>query len=386
MTATTHSGSDLFEGGPPIGLQRRLGLVKPGQPRIGRRMLLVILVGWLPLLLLAAAQAIAGHQDLLGVFMADLAVHARLLIAAPLLVFAEAACAPRLGGIASHFRDAGMVREQDFPRFDAAVRSTRRLRDSTVAEIVVIVLAYTLSAIILEGAAREQHPAWFGAGSQSWAGWWHAFISLPLLLILLLGWVGRLMLWTRLLAQIARLDLHLVPAHPDRTAGLRFVGYSLRACSILGFAMGAIVAGTVANGVVHQQQSIADYRFAIAGVAVFSVILFCGPLLLFIPKLLREWQRGIFQYGALADRFGREFEHKWFSGRKIDAGTMEVQDFSAATDLYQVVGNVYEMRLMPMDLRSVALLVVSTLLPFLPVLLLAIPLDTILSTLAGLML
>ena len=32
-------------------------------------------------------------------------------------------------------------------------------------------------------------------------------------------------------------------------AGLMFVGYSVRACGVIGFGLGALVAGTVANGV-----------------------------------------------------------------------------------------------------------------------------------------
>ena len=101
---------------------------------------------------------------------------------------------------------------------------------------------------------------------------------------------------------------------------------------------------------------------------------------------MHAWRRGIFQYGALADRFGREFEHKWFGGSKVDETTMEVPDFSAATDLYQVVSNVYAMHLVPIDLRSVVLLVAATLLPFLPVVLLAMPMETIFSAFADLLL
>ena len=61
----------------------------------------------------------------------------------------------------------------------------------------------------------------------------------PLPLLLLgLGWLWRLYLWGRFLWQLSRLDLRLVPAHPDQTAGLKFVGYAVRAFALLGFAWG----------------------------------------------------------------------------------------------------------------------------------------------------
>jgi len=52
-------------------------------------------------------------------------------------------------------------------------------------------------------------------------------------------------------------------------------------------------------------------------------------------------------------------------------------DFSATTDLYQVVSNVYEMRFVPVDLTSVTLLIGAMLLPFVPVLPLAMPIGEI---------
>ena len=72
------------------------------------------------------------------------------------------------------------------------------------------------------------YPAWHvstvaGVEVYSPAGWWHALVSLPLLFVLLLGWIWRVLVWTRFLYLMAGLDLKLVPAHPDRTAGLRFV-------------------------------------------------------------------------------------------------------------------------------------------------------------------
>lgn len=388
MSNSAQSDRGLFQGGPPIGIQRWLGLVPPGPVRVGNRIVLAILVAWLPLLLLAAVQDWTGDTGALRSFLSDFSIHARMLVAVPLLILAEALCIPRLGGIVNHFLETGMVQDKDRPRFDGAVNSTLRLRDSIFAEVLAVLLAYGCVAMLHLSISRDELPDWYSATQTgyAWAGWWHGLVSNPLLIVLLLGWIWRMFLWTRLLALIANLDLRLVPAHPDRAAGLKFVGYSLRAFSILGMVLGTLVAGTIANGVVHEGMQLSGYAYAIAGVASFSVIVFCGPMLFFARALLREWRRGIFHYGALADSFGREFEHKWFGGRKIDETALDAQDFSAATDLYQVVGNVYDMRVLPMDLKSVVLLILATLLPFLPVVLLALPMETIFSALADVLL
>lgn len=70
----------------------------------------------------------------------------------------------------------------------------------------------------------------------------------------------------------------------------------------------------------------------------------------------------------------------------VDESALEAPDFSATTDLYQVVSNVYDMGVIPIDLRNLLLLIIATLLPFVPVVLMAMPFDVILQEIAGLLL
>jgi hypothetical protein len=392
MSGAAHGDIGLFDGGPPLKLQTCLGLVKPGQPRVIRRALFAILIGWAPLAVLTAVQGGFLRTDAAESFLFDFGVHARYLIAAPLFVLAESVCNPRLGAIAHHFLDAQLIAEADRVRFDAAVASTRRLQDSPWAEIIVIVFAYSIVAILIYSVPAEQVPAWHRSAdgelaTYPLAGWWHALVSLPLLLVLFLGWIWRLFLWARFLWLMSRLELRLVPAHPDLSAGLKFVGYSVRAFSLLGLTLGVIGAGRVANGVIHEGASPLAFKYSVIALVVFVVVLFSGPLLVFAGKLLRVWRAGVFQYGALADTVGHQFERKWFNRPgSTDESALDVPDFSATTDLYQIVSNVYEMRFVPLDLTSVIALIVATLLPFLPVVLMTVPLDVVLSRLANLLL
>jgi hypothetical protein len=206
------------------------------------------------------------------------------------------------------------------------------------------------------------------------------------ILLLLLGWVWRLCLWSRFLWLVSRLDLRLIPAHPDHAAGLIFVGHSLRALSVLALALGTILAGGAAHNLLRHAGSLFAHTFIVAGAVAFVVALFSAPLLVFSGRLVREWQRGVFAYGALASDIGRRFERKWFGpGAPANNDNLAAPDFSATTDLYQMVSNVYEMRFVPVDLTSVTLLIGAMLLPFVPVLPLAMPMSDIINAVKGML-
>ena len=103
----------------------------------------------------------------------------------------------------------------------------------------------------------------------------------------------------------------------------------------------------------------------------------------FSGKLLATWDRGVLDYGALANRVGREFERHWIEDRgDFAANPLHGQLSSAAARMGTLSSNVYGMRFVPVDSRSVILLVVMTLLPFLPVVLMVLPLDVVVKDLA----
>ena len=391
MDGTTNVNDELFDGGPPLGWERSVGLVKPGRPLVARRALLAVLIGWLPLAVLTTAQLLISSDGSAKSFLSDFAVHARFLVAVPALIFAEAECIPRLGKIASHFAETGLVAGPDTARFQAVVSSTRRLLDSTIDEVVTVVLAYLVVLALALYASTDLLPAWHrreasGMGI-SLAGWWHALVSLPLLLVLLFGWLWRLVLWARFLVLVSRLDLRLIPGHPDRVGGLKFVSSSLRGFRLISLALGAMVAGSVANGELHRGKQLLDFKNLVIGLLVFLLILFAGPLTVFLKKLRETKRRGVFEYGALAAAVGTQFEAKWLQQTTIDGTSLEAPDFSATTDLYSVAANVYAMREVPFTLKDlIGPIVVSAMIPFVPVALLAVPLKVIIQALAKLLL
>jgi hypothetical protein len=389
---TSCAATELFDCGTLLKLNMH-ALYSPERERsIVLRACLVILVGWVPLVLLTAYQSLVLRDAGIASFLSDFAVACRSLIAAPLLVLAEWKSLPHLSVIALHFRESGVVSRDNDARFAAACSSTLRLRDSVVADISVIVLAYITVVALKQVVPISLYPAWHvstvaGAQLYSPAGLWHVLVSLPLLFVLLLGWAWRLILWARFLYLMGRLDLRLVPAHPDRTAGLRFVAYSVQAFSLVALALGTIVAGSTANRLLYRGGSLETLGFAVLAVVVLVVVIFAGPLLTLSGHLLRAWRRGTLQYSALAGRLGRQFEGKFFrSGATIDASALELPDFSSTTDLYQIASNVYEVRLIPISVASLGILVAMTILPFLAIALMFIPFDVIVEEIAKLLL
>lgn len=373
-----------------MGVQRWLGLVEPTRVHIVRRALLVALIGWLPLVLLTAAYDLLQGGGGIHALLLETGVHARYLVAAPLLILAESQCARQLGETVRYFADAGLVPDDRRVDFDAAVASTRRWLDSTAADITVFALAYLLAAVSALAHAPDQIPVWHrSAGTLpafSAAGWWHVLVSLPLLLVLIFGWFWRLALWARLLWLISRLDLRLIASHPDKMAGLGFVGRSVSAFAVAALALASIAAGRSAHFVLLGASFPTPALMSNAGFLLFLLVLLLAPLLVFTPLLFREWQRGTMEYGALAVRVGEAFEDKWIDhGNVVDPSALKSPDFSATADLYSVASNAYAIRLVPVDLKTLVSLAAALLLPFAPVVLLALPIETILQSLQKLL-
>jgi hypothetical protein len=390
MAEANGSDTEIFDGGPPLRLEKSLGLIKPNERRSVQRAVLAVVIVWAPLFIISAIESLALGENKLGSLIVDLTVLSRYLIVVPLFILAEEFTLLRLGQIARHFIDAGVITAADRPRFEGIVAQARRLLNSVLVEVLVVVIAYLAMIIVMRVFPDQDIPLWHKAGDgvrgYSWAGWWHALVSAPVALVLLLGWLWRIFLWGLFLCRVSRLDLQLVAAHPDLVGGLQFVSLSLRAFLLLSFTISTIAAGGVAHRVLYMGTSFFTFKYVIVAVVILSLVLFVGPVLVFGGKLVEARRRGILDYGGLAGAVGRQLEKKWLDYRKnVDEGALDVPHFSATTDLYQVVSNVYQMKPFPIDTQDLIALIVVTLLPFLPALLFEIPLNEILSDLVKVM-
>ena len=386
---TANRVETLFESGPFPHFQKLLGLFHPIGFIAAPRVTCSILLGWFPLVVLVLAEDLRSPISFFS-FLTDFGVHARSLLAAPLLILAEPICLRRLEQIAVYFVTSGIVQERDRPDVQSLTTSTRAMMNSTLAEVIAIIGAYGIAFVLTRYVSVIGVRPWYLAGGQgttlSLAAWWYALVSGPLLLILIFGWLWRVVVWSRFLIRMARLKLNLISSHPDRAAGLKFLNSALFAFMPVAFTFGVVAAGSVANRVAYQGATTEHIKNTIGGLLVFVLVLFVGPLLVFVFKLHRQKIAGIFSYGALAEGVGRQFERKWLRNyEKHAGGALEAPDFSATTDLYQVVTNVHDMRALPFDLRGLLSLVVATLLPFIPVVVMTMPFKQILQEVARLL-
>ena len=385
------SPDDPFDAGPYARLPFAPGLWPSSTgPGARRRALFATALAWVPLLVLATAEGLALGGEPRESFLLDVSAHARYLLGLPLLIVAEPWCVPRLAAIARHFARAGVVVGEDRVRLDVLVGSTRRLLGNRGLQVVLVGAAYA-GTLLMTGLLYPRGPStWIApaAGDISLAGVWRTLVSQPLFLSLVGAWLWRAAVWARFLWGVSRLRLRLVPSHPDLAGGLRFVSDSTTAFAPVALAMACPVSGTLARDLLLAGPERSLSLLALVGTTIAaSVCLFAAPLMGFTGPLRRARLRGVLDYGGLAGSLGRRFEERWFhSGRRIDDEVLAAPDFSATTDLYSIAANVRRMSLVPFGFRDLAVLAVATLLPFLPLVLLRVPLDQVLRGVASLFL
>jgi hypothetical protein len=372
----------LMEGGPFFNIQKRIGLIKQNSDLIKRRALLAAFITWLPLLLLAAMQGRAFGHSVTVPYVRDFSTYTRFLIAIPVLILAENILGPRIAGAAAHFVSSGLVLEKDYRRFDQFVAEGLRSRDSILAEIVAVALAYCLSIVAFKLTAVHVD-TWFASGTTlTWAGWWLVGFCIPLLQFLLLRWLWRLFLWFQFLARVRRLDLQLFPTHPDEAGGLGFVGDTQRLFGILLFAFSAASAGVLANDIVYDKIPLQNFVPAFITYAVAILIVFSGPLLVFSGILRRVKRQGLLQYGTLATAYMGSFHRKWVGGENPDheplLGTGDIQSLADLGNSYSIVEKMKPIPIDPLDLLH---LIAASLLPMAPLLLTVMPLGDLLKLL-----
>jgi hypothetical protein len=318
-------------------------------------------------------------------FLHDIEMHVRLLLALPLLIVAELVVHQRMRTVVSQFIERGLISDATRTRFDAAIAAALRLRNSVTAEIVMIALVYGVGVLFVwRTQVALDVSCWYGMDGggklhPSLAGWWMGCVSLPIFQFLLLRWYFRLFIWARFLWQVSRLKLNFMPMHPDRCGGLNFLASVSQAFAPVLVAQGALLAGVMANRIFFAGAKLVAFKVDIIGLVAVMIFAILGPLLVFLPQLAAAKRKGLREYGSLAQRYAREFDHKWLrGGAPEDEPLMGSADIQSLADLGNSYGVVKEMRLVPFTMPTVLQLAITTLLPVAPLLLTMIPLEELL--------
>ncbi|MFL6648878.1 MAG: hypothetical protein ACJ8KO_13040, partial [Sulfurifustaceae bacterium] len=280
----------LVLGGPLFQLLRRTHMAGDALELARRRVVVITLFAWLPLFVLSALQGLVGESEAVP-FLNDVEVHARFLVALPLLVAAEILVHARLRPVARQFLDRKLIPDTAVPQFDAALVSAFRLRNSVIAEVLLVALVYGVGTLLLWRRYFVLDTSiWYAASTPegprlSLAGFWYGYVSLPLFQFLLLRWYFRLFIWTRFLWHVSRINLNVLPTHPDGVGGLGFMAQTVYAFVPLLVAHGVLLSGMIADRIFNAQMTLLDFKAEIAVVLIFLLCLVLGPLLMFAPKL-----------------------------------------------------------------------------------------------------
>lgn len=361
----------LVMGGPLYQLFRKTRAIDATTGIPHKRILYVAAFAWVPLLLLSVVGDLTGSVGLRS-FYKDIEMHVRFLVALPMLLVAEIIVHWRLSPVVQRFVQRRIVTAEDMPRYDAAIDSAVRLRNSAVVEIGLIVLVYTFGLWLWNSRVPNMSATWFALPGSRWhltpAGYWYVFVSIPIVQFILLRWYLRLFIWFRFLWHVSRLKLHLVPSHPDKCAGLAFLGRALYAYGPLLFAQGAMLAGVVANRVLYQGDKLVSFKMQIAGFIVFFVFAVICPLFMFTPKMTRAKREGLAVYGQMGSDYVDQFERKWVSHTEEEdfLGSGDIQSLADLGNSYSVVT---DMRTLPVRLQDILRLGMATAAPFVPLLL-----------------
>ena len=350
-----------------------------------RRVLLAVLLTWLPMLILSLLDGRLWAGDVGLTFLKDVETQLRFLLAAPLLILAEVVAHRSLPPIVRIFLDHGLIREEDRPRFDAAIASALRLRDSIVPELLLVLFVYGVGMpFVWRNQFALDMNSWFAtaAGGElepTRAGWWLVLVSMPLFQFLVLRWYFRFFIWGRFLAHVARIGLNLEPTHPDATAGLLFLARSGRAFRLVLLALGTVLSGMIANRIFHEGAKLLQFKVEILGTALVLTMLVLGPLVVFYSQLRAVRRNGMIAYGLLGQAYAREFDRKWISGSlPATEPLLGSADFQSLADLHNGFEVVRGIRIVPFTTKHVTSLMAYVLLPVAPLLLTMVSVEELL--------
>lgn len=360
----------LGTGGPFYQLLILTRLARPPLANLRRRLVIIPSLAWIPLLVLSLVEGRAVGGVAIP-FLYDIEAYTRFLIAIPLLVAAEVVLHRCLSDVMAQFWLRGMLPRQMEPRFQAAIASAARWRDSRWPELAMLVIVLVTAPLAWHYSPALQTSSWHtdvetGNATLTMAGWWFVLISAPLSHFLMLRLYFRLLIWCRLQWTISHIPLRWTLAHPDRSGGIGFLEEGISGFLPVLFAQSITASGFIASRVLFDGRNVLDFRLEVLMLVVALVILILLPLLLWIPRLvIRRWS-ALQEYGVLATTYVRDFEGKWLGpqppGEEL-VGSADIQSLADLAGSYEIVGG---MRLVPFGSRAVMQVLAVCLVPFIP--------------------
>jgi hypothetical protein len=370
----------LVRGDALLRAQRAIGLVPEGGLGVVRRALILAAVTWLPIAVWALwrGQALAGSVD--EPLLSHFGIPVRCLLAIPLLVAAEAVSHGVTTRLLPQFVNAGLVVGTERERFRAVLRGVARLRDQTLPWVAIAGLVFAV-LVVAPAPAADHELRWAEetAGSFGFGAFWFRWVLRPIFTTLLLAWLWRLGLAFVLCARLSRLDLALVPTHPDRAGGLGFLESLPMAFSPVVFAISASLASRWAHDVMYHDVHVAALRMPMITLALVLLLLFLGPLLAWQRPLAAAKRRAELEYGALVAEHGRLVRRRWIERAPVaDDAILSAPEIGPVADTLSLYEAARKMRTIPIGRRSLLAVLLPAAIPLVAVLAIEIPVKDLL--------
>jgi hypothetical protein len=359
-------------GGPLHRLGWRLGLVR-GETNTVALGLALGLLSWSILLALASIEGVSRNLLSLSV----IAAHVRLLVVIPLFFLCESSLDSRLRVFVSTLARSGVVPETALPTMKSEIARTVRWKDSWLPEAMCLLATVVLSLF----AARLQLSGKTAAFDSSraitdgpLADLWYWIVCLPLFRFLMFRWLWRIALWWYFLWRVAKLELHLVPTHPDGAGGLGYLEVVQTHFIPLVLAISIVESASFAEEISSGKMVFELIYPALALTLSVDLVLLLGPPCVFALQLRDCREKGISDYVEFGARYVNEFEKKWLNAAApSEQPLLGTPDLQSLADLSNSVGIVRNMRWIPVSSRLLIAAVIAALLPILPLLLFRYP-------------
>lgn len=347
--------------------------------------LLLVVICMLPLVIATAIEGTlyGGPVDI--PLLLDFSTLGRFVIAVPILVIAAPQCDRLLRRTIAHIPRCGLVAPEKQAAYDRLLGRIRSLRDPKGPETLLLFVAF--APLLYMETTFDNIPGletWrSGPGPLSvFAGSWLDFLGLPVFRFVALLWFWRFAMWTYFLWRLSRLNLRFDAGHPDGSAGTLFLGESQFRFSVLAFAGGILVSGSCINHVMYLGETIDHQKHIIIGYILLSVGVLLMPLLLLGRRLFSVKQKALLAYSELGHFAANDFGSRWLTERSSKA-LLDSGDSSSLADYGTVYATVRGMSIFPMTRATVLWFFLVTALPFLPLFLIAMPLEELMDRLVS---
>jgi len=310
-------------------------------------------------------------------FLEDYRIHARMLIAVPVLLLGQRVVETRFLKAVKHLRDAHLLADADLAREHEIMVGLRQLRDSVLPELIILLLVIVHTS--LSFSKLIDATPWLATATGTSlrltpAGWYAVLVSASIFQLLMGLSLWKWLLWSIFAFRLSRVSLNLVPIHSDQHGGLGFLSMMANGFAPVSFAATAVIAAQWRHEILHNHAHLMNFKYPAIALVVIVLALAILPLVFFVPPLSTLRRKGILEYSTLGQIQTTEFDQKWIAHRAgHEPEVLTEMESSNVIDFSAVYDRVKQLRPLLVDKRTLIPLALSIVIPALPMILAEVP-------------